>query len=118
MTFACEVEPDRDRAIVRPVGELDLATVGTVDATIRELVDSGFSWVVLDLSGLTFLDSTGIRLVLEWVQASREDGMRFELIPGSPEVQRPFEIAGLADRLPVVPARPGSSRQWPVEPRG
>jgi anti-sigma B factor antagonist len=99
------VQPDRARVIVKPVGELDLLTVPQVDRQLRELVETGFERVVVDLRGLTFIDSTGIKLFVEWHARSRGDGFAMELIAGPPNVQRPFEITGLLDRLPFAPAR-------------
>ena len=62
--FSCEVDPHRESVFVRPVGELDLATAPIVDAQLCELVEAGFTSVVLDLRKLRFLDSTGLRLLL------------------------------------------------------
>jgi len=54
---------------------------------------------VLDLRGVTHLDSTGMRLLMKWHQRSADDGIVFAVIPGPPVVQRALEAAGLADRL-------------------
>jgi anti-sigma B factor antagonist len=85
---------------VRPYGELDLASVGELDAKLRELRETGFDQIELDLAGLTFMDSTGLRLVLEWDGEARRDGMSLRLLAGPPAVQRVFEMTGVADRLP------------------
>ena len=97
--FRVEVEPDRSQVFVRPFGELDVASVDEVDATIRQLHTTGFRHVVLDLRNLEFMDSTGIRLVLQWDAQARRDGLTFQVVPGSPGVMRPLEIAGVLDRL-------------------
>jgi anti-anti-sigma factor len=57
--FRCEVHPARDAVQVRPVGELDLATVPIVDAELADLWAVGFSSLVLDLREVCFLDSNG-----------------------------------------------------------
>ena len=62
--FRCEVEPDRATVRVRPVGELDLETVPLVDAELAELWSVGFTRLVVDLRSVTFLDSTGLRMLL------------------------------------------------------
>jgi anti-anti-sigma factor len=54
---------------------------------------------VLDLRELTFLDSTGLRLILSERMAARKTGGRFELIAGPPEVQRVFELTRVLDAL-------------------
>jgi len=93
------VEPDRSAVRVRPVGELDLATVPAVDAELAGLWAVGFTQVVLDLRDVRFLDSTGLRLLLSWHVRSAADGFVFGVIPGPPAVQRLLELAGVADRL-------------------
>ena len=103
--FRVDVAPERDVVRVCPVGELDLGTVGLVEAAIEELTAAGFTRLVLDLRGATFLDSTGIRLVLEAQRSSTRDGWSFAIIPGSDDVQRPLEVAGVASRLPFVDPR-------------
>jgi anti-anti-sigma factor len=61
--------------------------------------------VVLDLDELTFMDSTGIRLVLESVRDSEREGWRFEVTRGSSAVQRIFVAAHIDDRLPYAAER-------------
>ena len=97
--FRCEVVPDRAKVRVRPVGELDLATVPLVDAQLAELWSVGFSRLVLDLREATFLDSTGVRMLWSWHTTSEADGIAFAVIPGPPMVQRVLEIAGVDERL-------------------
>jgi anti-anti-sigma factor len=101
--FRCDVEPMRGWIRVRPHGELDLSSVDRLDGTLRELREAGFDQLELDLSALTFMDSTGLRLVLGWDGEARRDGMSLVLRPGPPAVQRVFELTGVADRLPFAP---------------
>jgi len=78
------------------VGELDLATTPRLAEAIDELRDSGFDHVVLDLRGVTFVDSTGLRLILSLAASP----LTLELIPGPPAVQRIFETTRTLERLP------------------
>ena len=94
--------PEGDAAHVCPVGEIDLDTVSQVRDRLEELRAAGFRRLILDLRGVTFLDSTGIRLVLETDAAARADGFDFGLIEGPANVQRAFEITGLRGGLPFV----------------
>jgi anti-sigma B factor antagonist len=100
--FRCDVDPMRGWIRVRPRGELDLATVEVLDHTLRDLRQSGFDQIELDLSGLEFIDSTGLRLVLAWDGEARRDGMSLRLLPGPPAVQRVFEVTGTIGRLPFA----------------
>ncbi len=102
--FRCDVEPDRDRARVVLTGELDLAGVEPLEREIDSLLGSGFRRIVVDLRGLTFLDSSGLRYVLTLARSASEDGFRLELIQGGDAVRRLFELTGTQDALPFVDA--------------
>ena len=58
--------------------------------------------VVLDLRGVTFIDSAGVRLVLEAMRALPE----FAVVPGGPEVPRVFRLVGLDERVRIVDRPP------------
>jgi anti-anti-sigma factor len=100
--FRIDVEPARDSVRVAPVGELDIATVDKLQAEVVRLRESGFTRIVLDLRGVRFLDSTGLRLVLELDAAARADGHDLCVIRGSEIVHRIFEVTQVVDRLQFV----------------
>jgi anti-anti-sigma factor len=87
-----EVHPERDVVRVAPVGELDRATVPQLRAQIDELRESGFEHLVLDLRQLTFMDSSGVALILDEDLCARRDGRDFVLISGAPAIQRVLKI--------------------------
>ena len=82
----------RDTVVVAPRGELDLATADQLGATVRELRGTGFDDVVIDLRGLDFIDSTGLRLLLELRNDALRARHRLGLVAGSDEVQRLFAL--------------------------
>ena len=94
-----DIEPDRERVIVLPRGELDLATVDRLGACIDGLVDAGFDTLVLDLRGLTFLDSTGLCLM---IRECRRLDLTIHLIDGAEPVSRLFDLTGLRESLPFA----------------
>ena len=100
--FRVEVARDRYGVRVRPVGEVDLATVGRLREHMYASLESAAEVVVLDLRATTFLDSTGLRLTAEVADRAARSGIEFAIIAGPPAVQRTFEIAGLCARLPFV----------------
>lgn len=100
-SFDLDERADGERSVVVLRGELDLATVDEVRARLDELRAEGRP-VVLDLDELSFMDSTGIRLVLEAVRYRERDGWRFEVTRGSTAVQRIFAAARIDDRLPYA----------------
>jgi len=99
--FTCEVRPEQDHVVIAPRGELDMATVGAVEQELRRQLDSGIRTLVLDLAGLSFMDSTGLHLVARWSAEASREGFSFQLEPGSPAVQRVFELAGMTEELPL-----------------
>ena len=62
--------------------------------------------LILDLSQLEFMDSTGLRLILRWDAEARKDGFSIGLVPGPPVVQRVFELTGTAAALPFIRTDP------------
>jgi anti-sigma B factor antagonist len=98
--FTCRVISEGDDMIVAPRGELDMSTVGAVEQELRALRKSDHRKIVLDLGGLSFMDSSGLHLVTRWVEEAARDGFAFELEPGPPVVQRVFELAAMTDALP------------------
>jgi len=110
--FRVDVEPDRDVVRVCPSGEVDLGTVGVIRAQVEELLSIGFEHVVVDLRGATFLDSTGLRLMIELNACSRADGWTFAMIEGPAPVQRAFELTGLRQHLPFIDGGELAIRRW------
>jgi anti-sigma B factor antagonist len=93
--FHCDVVPDGDVVHVRPFGELDLATAPDLEASLVELSSDGHPKVVLDLAGLTFVDSSGMRAIVEAYHTAARHRVELEIRPGPPNVQRAFQLAGL-----------------------
>jgi anti-anti-sigma factor len=94
-------EQDREMLRVVAVGELDIATVGALERAVLDLEDNG-QMIVLDLSGLSFIDSSGLRLVIDLNERYGGESDRLRVIAGSPAVERLLDIAGLRDRLPLI----------------
>jgi anti-sigma B factor antagonist len=93
---------DGDVHVIGLFGELDLATAGRVEQELCRVEATDASSIVVDLSGLTFMGSTGVRLVVEAEARSRADANRLKLLRGPHTVQRVFEISGVADKLPFA----------------
>ena len=99
--FAVEPTEAGETIVVRASGALDLAAVATLKEALDEVFErDGHSTVVLDLAQLTFIDSTGIALLLREKQASRKDGQRLRIRGGSGRaVRRTLELAGVDSLL-------------------
>jgi anti-sigma B factor antagonist len=104
--FTCEVGRNGSLAWVRPAGDLDLDTVHRVESALAELREEGCGNLVLDLRGLTFMDSTGLRLVIRWHTAARDEGFQFAIVPGPDVVQRVFRLTGMDAHVQVAEPPP------------
>ena len=90
-------EHDRLRVILR--GELDLASVTEAQQEIRSALTAS-EQVAVDLSDLSLIDSTGVRLLIETERDARARSRVLAIRRGCDEVQRVLELTGAAERLP------------------
>jgi anti-sigma B factor antagonist len=90
-------------AVVAPTGELDLSGAMVLDAELERLAaEPGLAGFVVDLRGLTFIDSSGLRSIVLADMRAREAGRRFSLVRGGDTVHRVFEITRMSVRLEFV----------------
>jgi stage II sporulation protein AA (anti-sigma F factor antagonist) len=85
-------------------GEIDMSTVDELRSRLEAALLDSPAILVLDLSGVTFLDSSGLRLVLQIDAAAKRAGGRLIVVPGPRLVSRVFELTGAADELEIAPA--------------
>jgi anti-sigma B factor antagonist len=86
---------------VAPRGEIDMATVDLVRDAVTAELRAGDS-LVIDLRGVGFLDTSGLRYVLELNEGAGAGDYELRLVRGPVAVQRVFEVSGLEGRLPFV----------------
>lgn len=90
-------------AVVELHGELDLARVDDVRAELDRIEAEGSAErVAVDLRDLTFLDSSGLRLLVVASGRARERGVPLVLVRGPEQVQHVFEITGMDRELTFV----------------
>ena len=87
-------------------GELDLASAPRVEEELERVERDGPPRLVLDLRGLTFMDSTGLRLIAGADARPRADDRRLTIVQGPPAVRRVFEITRLDERFDIVDEDP------------
>lgn len=83
-------------------GELDLATAPLLSRQIEGVDLGAGACVVLDLQGLEFMDSTGLRVVLAAQQRVRQGGGAFAVTRGSSQVQRLLAVTRADEHLKVI----------------
>jgi anti-sigma B factor antagonist len=92
-------EQDGDQVTLTLRGELDLATAPVVEELLREAQSSDTKAILLDLRGLEFIDSTGIRVLVTAYRRAPDAG-RLRRTRSTPAVERTLKLAGLDDFLP------------------
>jgi anti-anti-sigma factor len=98
--LSVDVRTEGDILHVAPVGEIDLSNA----TFLREaLIPNGSETkaIELNLGGITFIDSTGLRTLLEAEAAARSNGHALRMTMPSAPVRRIFEVAGFTDRFDV-----------------
>jgi anti-sigma B factor antagonist len=106
---ALSVEIDRNQpgmAVVRLRGEIDLVTCETLREALAGIDDA--ATVTVDLRGLDFMDSSGIRCLLDADRAARERGVDFRLIDGA-AVSGVLDVSGVRPYLDFVEAPPSQA---------
>jgi anti-sigma B factor antagonist len=97
--FRITVETAEHRTVLSVSGDVDLATASIVLNRVEALFREPITAFVLDLGGVTFLDSSGIEALLKAEALAVEHRVPFVLVSTSAEVRRSLHGAGLADVL-------------------
>ena len=85
-----------------PIGELDIATAPTLERAFTGVFgDDNVRMIVVDLTELAFMDSSGLHVVLRMAEACK-DADRLRVINGSRSVERLLDVSGVRDRLPII----------------
>ena len=90
-------------------GELDIATLDDAQRQVQAAEAGAPALLVIDLSGLTFVDSSGVRLALLADDRARAAGRRIAIRLGTGQALRVFQALGLLDKLEVLPPNPGDT---------
>jgi anti-sigma B factor antagonist len=94
-------------------GELDLGSAPILLDCLAELASSGVINFDFDLANLTFLDSSGISILVTDFKRSSASGGSFVVRNTPPQAMRVFEITGLVDLLSVTPLEESSDGGTP-----
>jgi anti-anti-sigma factor len=101
LTLATSTEADAVRLAL--TGELDLSSALVFDEELKRIEDEApESTLVLDLRGLKFMDSTGLRLILNAHARAKRRERRLRIVPGSDAIRRIFRLTGMSERLDIV----------------
>ncbi len=100
--FSCRVSSRGDWIVVALTGELDMSHLTDARRTLIDLHLPVRGRLAIDLRALSFMDSTGVRVLLQAMADAERRLAAFAVIRGTDAVQRVLEVIGLADQLPIV----------------
>jgi anti-anti-sigma factor len=95
-------QPEAGGVRVVFVGELDIGASQEAEDVLRRVEGDGPPTLTIDLRGLTFMDSTGLRMLVAADKRAMEAGRVLRIVRGPAPVQRILDLTGLADKLPIV----------------
>ncbi len=101
MSFEARTERLGTTTVVVLAGELDIAAEAGATAALTGAIGDG-GVLVADLRELTFLDSTGVRVLLTADLHAKERGVRFGVARSDGMVRRLLEVTRIEERFPVV----------------
>jgi len=100
-TISVEVERNGSGCVVRVTGDLEFATAPALGDAVTELLRERVDPLVVDLGPLVFIDSTGLRLLVQSKQQTEAQGQRFALRNLNARTRRVFDLAGMLDEFSI-----------------
>jgi anti-sigma B factor antagonist len=100
LTVSAAREDDGVRVVL--AGELDIGSAPEVEEVLRKVESDGAQTLTIDLRGLTFMDSTGLRMLVAADKRAKDAGRSLRIVRGPAPVQRILDLTGLGDKLPLV----------------
>jgi anti-sigma B factor antagonist len=100
---------ESDRYVLVLSGELDMSGVAAFESAAVRLCELGAGEVLVDITKIDFIDSTGLRAILTVKAACEQRGCHFSMSHGSGQPERLFELTRLVERLPF--RKSGVTRQ-------
>jgi anti-sigma B factor antagonist len=101
-TFKLQTVVTTERHTLVLSGDLDSRSAGEFESLVRGVCTEGAQEILIDITRLSFLDSSGLGAILRSQKICGEHRVGFMLTPGNRNVQRVFEITGMVDELPFV----------------
>lgn len=98
--FSVSTENIDDIVVVNVTGEVDAHTADQVRSAIEAGIAPG-ARLLVDLSGVSFLDSTGLGVFVTVLKHLREQDGSLDLVVTSPRVMKVFELTGLDVLIPI-----------------
>lgn len=101
-----QVFEDPDLVVIRLVGEFDLASSEQVESVLRECERKARTTVLVDLEELSFIDSTGLRVLLEAKRRAEDEGLVLRVTGSHGPVAKVLKLTGIESELALESRRP------------
>jgi anti-sigma B factor antagonist len=101
MNMQIATTPGSDRYLITVSGEVDLATSPKLDAAIVEALETGTESVVIDLTDVSFMDSSGLGVIVRGLKRCREAEKNIDLVITNERVLKVFGVTGLDQVIPI-----------------
>lgn len=100
--FLIEQRSDGDVPVIAVTGEIDVASAPQLREGLQRVIATGKTTIVLDLLGVTFLDSTALGVLVGALKRCRESGGDLQVVVAEPRILKIFEITGLTSVFTIV----------------
>jgi anti-sigma B factor antagonist len=100
--FSLSLTFDNSLFLIELFGELDIGSAPELEGVIARAEETAAVTILVDLSALQFIDSSGIRALLSATECSRNGNDRLRFLRGSGQVKRTLELCGVEERLPIL----------------
>jgi anti-sigma B factor antagonist len=101
MLLTVETENRGDHTVVTAVGEIDAATADTAGDAVAGALDGGNRHVLLDFARVTFIDSTGLGMLVKSHRSAEAAGARFAVVHPTPQTRKLIQVLGLDQLLHI-----------------
>ena len=100
--LAIEAESQPDAYVIRIAGELDLGGCPALESALQGAERAHADRIIVDLEALTFIDSVGLRTLLQASRRSASNGNRLQITRGKGHPAKMFRLTGLDEALPLT----------------
>jgi anti-anti-sigma factor len=101
MLLSIDVHTREDHAVIAATGEIDASTADSVATAVAAALDEGHRVVLLDFAEMTFIDSTGLGMLVKSHRAAETAGGHFAVVHPTPQTRKLIQILGLDALLHV-----------------
>ena len=101
MLLRVDIEDRGDHAVITAAGEIDAATADTLATAVSGALADGYPKVLVDFAGVTFIDSTGLGVLVKSHRSAVAAGAVFAVVHPTPQTRKLIRVLGLDQLLRI-----------------